>query len=137
MVIRYKLQQSPKREKKELFSELDGGFKTIVKVGDNSKLAILGKGKVAIRLKDGSLNYIFDVFYALGICQNLLSVGQLAKKGYDLRFNKKGCTINDVEMGLIAKTNVSGSRLFPMNIRYDIPSFYNATIVDDNWLWLM
>ncbi|KAI5444613.1 hypothetical protein KIW84_013034 [Lathyrus oleraceus] len=71
----------------------DEKFHSTVKLGDNSKLEVLGKGKVAVRLKDGSLNYITDVFYAPGICQNLLSVRQLAEKGYDLKFNKGGCTI--------------------------------------------
>ena len=123
--------------KKELFSDLDESYHTSVKLGDNSKLEVLGKGKIAIRLKDGSLNYISDVFYAPGICQNLLSVGQLVEKGYDLKFNKKGCTINDAEMGLIAKTNMSRNRLFPMNIRYDADLCCKVVAVDDNWLWHM
>ena len=122
---------------KELFSDLDENFHATVKLGDDSKLEVLGKGKIAIRLKDGSLNYISDVFYAPGICQNLLSVGQLAEKGYDLKFNKEGCTINDVEMGLIVKTNMSRNRLFPMNIKYDADLCCKATVVDDNWLWHM
>lgn len=74
--------------KKELFSDLDESFQTTVKLSDNSRLAVLGKGKIAIRLKDRSLNYISDVFYAPGICQNLWSVGQLAEKGYDCSSTK-------------------------------------------------
>src|ERR1044072_2337374 len=122
---------------KELFSDLDEKFHATVKLGDNSKLEVLGKGKVAIRLKDGSLNYISDVFYAPGIYQNLLSVGQLAEKGYDLKFNKGGCTIKDAEMGLITKTSMSRNRLFPMNIKYDADICCKAAADNDNWLWHM
>lgn len=71
------------------------------------------------------------------ICQNLLSVGQLAEKGYDINFNKKGCTINDDEMGLIAKTHMTRNRLFPMNIKYGSDLCCKAVAVDDNWLWHM
>lgn len=91
---------------KELFSNLDESFRNIVKLGDNSKLQVLGKGKITIRLKDGSLNYISDVLYVPSICKNLLSVRQLAEKGYDLNFKKRGYTINDTEMSLIAKTSM-------------------------------
>ncbi|KAI5415960.1 hypothetical protein KIW84_041119 [Lathyrus oleraceus] len=103
---------------KELFSNLDESFYSIVKIGDNLKLQVLGKVKIAFRLKDGSLNYISDVFYVPSICQNLLSVGQLAEEGYDLNFNKRGCTINDAEMGLIVKTSMSMNRLFLINIKF-------------------
>lgn len=117
------------------FSDLDEKFHARVKLGDKSKLEVLGKGKAAIRLKDGSLNYITYVFYAPGICQNLLSVGQLAEKGCDLKFNKGGCTIEDAEMSLIAKTSMTRNHLFPMNIKYDVALCCKATADNDKWLW--
>ena len=72
----------------------------MIKIDDSSKLEVLGKGNVAIRLKDGSLNYISDVLYASDICQNLLSIEQIAEKDYDLIFNRGGCTTKDNEMGI-------------------------------------
>ncbi|XP_050920429.1 uncharacterized protein LOC127138066 [Lathyrus oleraceus] len=122
---------------KELFSNLDQSFCSIVKLSDNSKLQVLGKGKISIRLKDGSLNYISDIFYVPSICQNLLSIEQLAEKGYDLNFNKRGCTINDVEICLIEKTSMSRNCLFPMKIKYDANMCYKVVAIDDNWFWHM
>ncbi|XP_050902821.1 uncharacterized protein LOC127115284 [Lathyrus oleraceus] len=119
---------------KELFSNLDESFRNVVKLDDNSKLQVLGKGKIAIRLKDGYLNYISDVLYVPSICQNLLSVGQLAEKGYDLNFNKRGCTINDAEICLIANTDMSRNCLFPMNIKYSANMCCKIVSTDDNWV---
>ena len=67
--------------KKELFSSLDETVKSNVKFGNNSNIPIVGKGQIAIRLKDGSHNFIGDVFYAPGLHHNLLSMRQLSKKG--------------------------------------------------------
>ena len=122
---------------REIFSDLDENFRTKVKLGDNSKLSVLGKGKIPIKLKDGTLNYISDVFYAPGICQNLLSVGQLVEKGYDLCFNRNGCVVSDMKKDIILKTRMSTSRLFPTHINYGNLSYCNSAITDDNWLWHM
>ncbi|XP_050890965.1 uncharacterized protein LOC127096440 [Lathyrus oleraceus] len=121
----------------ELFSNLDESFRSIVKLGDNSKLQVLGKEKIAIRLKDGSLNYIYDVFYVPNTCYILLNIGQLAEKGYDLNFNKRGYTVNDTEMSLIANTSMSRNRLFPMNIEYGANMCCKTIVIEDNWLWHM
>lgn len=56
------------RRNGELFPDLDEKFHTIFKLDDNSKLKVLGKRNIAIRLKDGSLNYISNVLYVHGIC---------------------------------------------------------------------
>ncbi|KAF7838842.1 Retrovirus-related Pol polyprotein from transposon TNT 1-94 [Senna tora] len=71
--------------KKELFSSLDESFNSLVKFGNNTNIPILGKGQISIRLKDGTQNFISDVFYAPGLHHNLLSMGQLSEKGYDMR----------------------------------------------------
>ncbi|XP_016165229.1 uncharacterized protein LOC107607843 [Arachis ipaensis] len=50
--------------RKELFSSLDDSVKLLLKFGNSTKIPIEGKGHIPIRLKDGSLSYISDVFYA-------------------------------------------------------------------------
>ncbi|RDX73099.1 hypothetical protein CR513_47338, partial [Mucuna pruriens] len=47
--------------KKELFSSLNETVKSTVKFGNNTNIPILGKGRIAIKLKDGSQNFISDV----------------------------------------------------------------------------
>ncbi|XP_058775135.1 uncharacterized protein LOC131649389 [Vicia villosa] len=49
-------------------------------------------GRIAIRLKDGTQNFIDDVFYAHGLHHNLLSMGQLSEKGYNMQIHNGFCT---------------------------------------------
>ncbi|XP_015967185.1 uncharacterized protein LOC107490892 [Arachis duranensis] len=59
----------------ELFSSIDDSVKLLLKFGNSTKIPIEGKWHIPIRLKDGSLNYISDVFYAPEFDYNLLSMG--------------------------------------------------------------
>ncbi|KAL3498468.1 hypothetical protein ACH5RR_041200 [Cinchona calisaya] len=61
--------------KKELFSDLDESLKSYMKFGNNEKVFVLRKGKIGITLKDGTSNFISDVFYVTSLCHNLLSLG--------------------------------------------------------------
>ncbi|KAG8642240.1 hypothetical protein MANES_12G068801v8 [Manihot esculenta] len=61
--------------------------------GRSFRSSVLGKGMIVIKVNHRSSNYIFEVYYTPNICQNLLSVGHLAEKAYDLCFNKHECTI--------------------------------------------
>ncbi|XP_027181738.1 uncharacterized protein LOC113780119 [Coffea eugenioides] len=65
--------------KKELFVELDESICGEIKFGNKP---VIGKGKIPISLKNGSTDFISDVFYVLGLHQNLLSMNQLIEKKY-------------------------------------------------------
>ncbi|KAI9160666.1 hypothetical protein LWI28_010472 [Acer negundo] len=43
-----------------MFSELDETFASEVKFGNNSKVSVMGKGKISISLNDGSKNTISE-----------------------------------------------------------------------------
>lgn len=66
--------------KKELFSALDETIKFTMRVGNNVNIPIMGKDQITIRLKDGYQNFISNV----NIYHNLLSIGQLSEKGYNM-----------------------------------------------------
>ncbi|XP_068477368.1 uncharacterized protein [Phaseolus vulgaris] len=66
--------------KKELFADLDDSFHTKVKFGDGRFVPVSGKGRILITLKNGDHRYIYDVLPDMK--SNLLSMGQLAEKGY-------------------------------------------------------
>nr|KYP46330.1 Retrovirus-related Pol polyprotein from transposon TNT 1-94 [Cajanus cajan] len=123
--------------KKELFFSLDETVKSTVKFENNSNIPILGKGRVAIRLKDGSQNFISDVFYAPGLHHNLLSMGQLSEKGYNMQIHDGYCMLIDKNRRFIAKVKMTPNRLFPLNVQHDKIPCLSSIIQNDDWLWHM
>jgi hypothetical protein len=68
--------------RKETFVELKEGVFGNVSLGDSSKLAVEGRGKVRIFQKNGKEEFISDVYYVPTMKSNILSIGQLLQKGY-------------------------------------------------------
>ncbi|KAG8480419.1 hypothetical protein CXB51_025096 [Gossypium anomalum] len=77
-----------------LFKELDRSFSSRIRIGNGSLIEARGKGDVLISSSSGN-KLISDVLYVPDIDQNLLSVGQLVKKGYSLIFENDSCVIKD------------------------------------------
>jgi len=68
-----------------MFSSLDTSFTHNVKLGNNHKLMVGGKGVVKIMLK--GISYVVNnVYYILELKNNLLSVEQLQERGLDVLF---------------------------------------------------
>ncbi|XP_048324615.2 uncharacterized protein LOC125420972 [Ziziphus jujuba] len=67
--------------KKEFFSRFDESFSISVKLGDNSSMAVIGKGNIQM-IVNGIVQVITNIFYVPGLKNNLLSVGQLQEKGF-------------------------------------------------------
>jgi len=108
-----------------------------MKFGNNSNIPILGKGRVAIRLKDGSQNFISDVFYTPGLHHNLLSMGQLSEKGYNMQIHDGYCTWINKNRRFIAKVKMTPNRLFPLKVQHDKIPCLSSIIQNDDWLWHM
>ncbi|TXG52111.1 hypothetical protein EZV62_021280 [Acer yangbiense] len=122
---------------KEMFTQLDESFTSSVNFGNDTTVPVMGKGKISITLKDGSQNAISDVLFVPNLHKNLLSVGQLLEKGYDIRIHEGICTINSAQKGLIAKVKMSQNRLFPLLINSDSLPCFSSVMCDENWLWHM
>ena len=67
---------------KEFFVSLDEGYTSKVKLGDGKFHDIKGKGVVAVESKWGNSKLICDVHFVPDLAANLLSLGQLLRKGY-------------------------------------------------------
>jgi len=81
---------------KELFKDLRITEIKRVRNGNGEHLAVKGKDIVVITSYKGT-KIITDVLCVLEIDQNLLSVGQLLKKGNKVMFENKHCLIKDVD----------------------------------------
>ena len=107
------------------FKSHDGG---IVRVGNNAVCHVKGIRSITL---DGKTN-TEDVYFLQGLKQNLLSVGQLVDKGYQLQFIEKIGMIRDKDVKLIAIGTRSRDNVFQLN---PTKTTYLVAKVDDSWLW--
>jgi hypothetical protein len=96
---------------KTLFSDLNESFRQIVKLGNNSKMSVKGKGNVRL-LMSGVVHVITYVFYVPDLKNNLLSIGQLQEKGLTIIIQHDKCKIYHPEKGLIIQTEMTSNRMF-------------------------
>lgn len=97
-----------------MFTNLDTSFTHTVKLGNNHKLEVCGKGAIKIILK-GVSYVISDVYHVPELRNNLLSVGQLQEKGLDVLFkggDQKVCCIFHPTRGKIAESVMSTNRMY-------------------------
>ncbi|KAA0057220.1 Retrovirus-related Pol polyprotein from transposon TNT 1-94 [Cucumis melo var. makuwa] len=120
---------------KKAFSELDESFCNTVKIGDNSTISVLKKGRVTIQTKGNSIHIISNVLFVPDLKTNLLSVGQLLEKEYELSIKDGVCRIQDVNMDLIAQVNMTANRMFPLYLQNTTHSCLSAKLKDVSWLW--
>jgi len=72
-------------EDKTLFSDLNESFTQMVKLGNNSKMSLRGKGNVRL-LVSGVVHVVTEVFYVPELRNNWLSIGQLQQRGLSIVF---------------------------------------------------
>ena len=120
----------------DLFVDMEES-KGNVTFGDESKAPVKGKGKILIRAKDGSHQYISDVYNVPNLKSNILSVGQLLEKNYDIHFKDRSATIRNPEGKLIAKVPMTKNRMFLLNIQHDEAKCLKSCLKDHSWLWHM
>ena len=121
--------------KRNLFVELDESVNGNVSFGDESKAPVKGKGKILIRLKDGRHEFISNVYYVPNMKNNILSLGQLLEKGYDVHLKNNTLSLRDNQNKLIAKVPMARNRMFLLNIQHDIAKCLKACYKDASWLW--
>lgn len=84
--------------------ELNENYRTNVRIGDDSKVSIMGKGSVKMRLND-IIQIITNVYYIPKLKNNLLSVGQFQERGLKVVFVHSS-------KDLIIDSHMSSNRMF-------------------------
>ena len=94
-----------------MFNWLDDRFRQLVRLGNNTRMNVMGKGSVKLHLNEIILT-ITEVYYVLELKNNLLSVGQFQEKGLAILIKGGVCKIYHPHKGLIIKTNMSVNIMF-------------------------
>ena len=66
---------------------------------------------------------------------NILSLGQLLEKGYDIKLKDNNLSIKDNANNLIAKVPMTKNRMFILNIQNDVAKCLKMCYKDASWLW--
>ncbi|PNX74679.1 copia-type polyprotein, partial [Trifolium pratense] len=120
--------------KKEWLHDFDGSFTESVKLGNDSKMAIMGKGNVKLKIA-GKVHVITDVYYIPGLSSNLLSVDQLQQKNLTVVFKNDLCQVIHNEKGLILTTQISANRMYMIFAPVILPNYMQMSKTDEYHLW--
>lgn len=101
---------------KSLFTNLNESFRQEVKLGNNIRMDVLGKGNVRLQVSDFT-HVISEVFFMRELKNNLLSIGQLQEKGLVILIQHGMLKIYHPEKGLIIQTEMSANRMFILSVK--------------------
>ena len=93
------------------FFDLNEMFRQSVKLGDNSRMMVMGKGHVKLHI-NGLTQMITEVYFIYELRNNLLSIGQLQENFLAILIQHGICKIYHPRRGLIIQTQMSANRMF-------------------------
>lgn len=72
------------KKNKKMFSILHNSIKYKVKLGNDNKVHVIGKGMISVLTKNVEKRFILDVYFVLELKHYFFSVGQQIDKGYSV-----------------------------------------------------
>lgn len=116
--------------KKRMFTHLNESMHSNVSFGDDSKALGKGRGNILFRAKDDSCKLIPNVYYMSTIKANILSLGQLFEKGYNIYLKDCSLFMRDEKGHLITMVKTSKNKLFCLSIQNDVAKSLMACYKD-------
>lgn len=120
---------------RDWFFDLNEDFRITVKLGDDSKMLVMGKGSVKLKMNN-VVHIISGVYYIPELKNNLLSVGQLQEKDLTITFKHNMCKVYHPEKGLIIQSKMSSNKMFMVSAQVILPTCLKASTSEDlSMLW--
>jgi hypothetical protein len=82
--------------------QLDESVSGNVTFGDLSKVPMKGKCTIWIRLKNGKHQFITNVYFVPSMKSNILSLGQLLGRDYEIHMKNRSLLLRDDKKNFIA-----------------------------------
>jgi hypothetical protein len=120
--------------RKDWLFNFDDSFKEMVKLGDNSKMPVKGRGSLKLHI-GGMVQVINEVYYLPGLKNNLLSIGQLQQKNLTIVFSNDLCKVYHENRGLIMSTQMSVNRMYIVHASVLTPMCMKVTKLSQSQLW--
>jgi len=121
---------------KEWFSELDENFRHNVRLGNDTHIAVKGKGSVWMVVNE-IIHVITHVYYVLELKNNLLSIGLLQEKGLIITIQNNRCNVVHPKKGPVMEVNMSGNRMFVLiaTMGAETTTCFQVDLEDNFQLW--
>ncbi|KAJ9565577.1 hypothetical protein OSB04_001543 [Centaurea solstitialis] len=121
---------------KSWFCDLDEGFRHSVKLGNDIRMNVMGKGNVKLDI-NGMSHTLANVYYIPELKNNLLSVGQIQEGGIAILIKDNVCRLYHPVKGLIIESKMSTNRMFVLlaTPTLKVPVCFNTNDDDTTHLW--
>ncbi|KAL4567103.1 hypothetical protein LXL04_022677 [Taraxacum kok-saghyz] len=100
---------------KEWFIHIDETYQHKVRLRNDHKLEVKGRGDIRIGVND-MIQVITNVYYVPSLTSNLMSVGQLQEKALTFVIQGNVCRVFHPQKGLIISSNMTKNRMFPVYV---------------------
>jgi transposase InsO family protein len=117
------------------FSSLDGGITGSVRFGDGSVARIEGAGTVLFSCKTGEHRALHHVYYLPRLMANIICVGQLDERGYQVLVEDWTMRVRDEERQLLAKIPRGAGRLYVLDVNIAQLVCLAAHVQKEAWTW--
>lgn len=111
---------------KEWLIDIDTSRRSKIRFVDNRTLEAERASNMVIKRRNGNTVVIENVLYVPGMKSNLLSIGQLIQKGFQVIMKNDALEMYDEQKKIILKAHFSKNKTFVINIQDDDIQCLNA-----------
>ncbi|XP_004500571.1 uncharacterized protein [Cicer arietinum] len=116
--------------------DIDTSRRSKIRFVEDRTLEAEGAGNMVIKRRNGSTIVIENVLYVPEMKSNLLSIGQLIQKGFQVIMKNDVLEMYDGQKNIILMVPLSKNKTFLINIQVaDIQCLKASSSIDENWLW--